>query len=341
MKTSADGPLSSASSLLRRARLGLFAALGLAVALQLYAAEGRLVIVSEPPQEFVLTRGEVRTFAIKVHYTGDDKLQVDALYFRYKSQQQAQPPQDNLPEVIGLDGLTINPNETTTIALKFPAYANVAEYEGEIYVRRRDAPEGKPFYSFRIKIKEVERRLLDSKTAGWLAAALALLVAIITRLVRLTVGGRRMNFFQSPDGFYSVSRFQVWLWTITVLFSYGYLFFSRGDVIFPDSIWALMGISVGSIGAATAISAKNGGTTVPVDSPPVSPPELSFLKSMLSEDGKPSIMRLQMFAWTIATVVFFVWHVYNAGTLWDVPTNLLFLMGISHGGYLVDKAAKK
>ena len=69
------------------------------------------------------------------------------------------------------------------------------------------------------------------------------------------------------------------------------------------------------------------------------PVRLNWFTNMLSDNGEPSLMRLQLFVWTFATAAFFLYQVWSTETLWDVPSSLLILMGISHGGYLVDKGA--
>ena len=60
---------------------------------------------------------------------------------------------------------------------------------------------------------------------------------------------------------------------------------------------------------------------------------------MLSDDGQPSMMRLQLFGWTLVTIFLFLVVLYRKQELWDVPQTLVILMGISHAGYLGDKGA--
>jgi hypothetical protein len=132
------------------------------------------------------------------------------------------------------------------------------------------------------------------------------------------------------------------VWTLVIVFSYSYLFLHKGpEVLFPNSIWGLLGISVGSISAATILGKrkeedKGGGVASATLVPPV---KVNWLADMLSDNGDPSLMRLQMFVWTIATAGLFLRQVWATETLWDIPSSLLILMGISHGGYLVDKGA--
>jgi hypothetical protein len=312
-------------------------------------AQGKIEIVTEVKNEDVkLTRGQTKTVWMRVRNTGDADLAIKDLQFDYADD--VKPAPKLQPKVVGLDGAILPKGVDTHIAVVFPAYPDTATYKGELFVTRQgpgNAPER--FHEFKIVVAEPDNqdKALSEKVSGWLAALLAAVMLVLTVFVR--VNG--LNFFQSPDGSYSVSRFQVWFWTEVVLFSYAYLFFFAGsDVEFPSSIWALLGISIGSTGVATGLAVKNDAAKAaaaaaaapgPAPPPPPAPAgKVGAIRSMLSDDGKPSMMRLQMFAWTIATGVLFLRQVYATETLWDVPSNLLILMGISHGGYLVDKGVK-
>jgi len=335
--------------------LALFAGCSLAAA-PLWSQGPRLeVIPAAAATQFELTRGREKVETLTVRNTGDADLPVEAILFAYKKDGKDQPPELDLPAVVGLNGMTLPKTRTTTLFLRFPGYPRVAEYSGELYLKRPGVTDGpERFHSFTIKVQEPVPRLLSTKAAGWLASIFAAATLFLTVFVR---GKENRNFFQSPDGFYSVCRFQVWLWTVAITFAYAYLYLSFGpNIVFPESIWALLGISVGSIGVAKHIAVRNGtatkspgagGSATPAaagaqPAAPANPsPRIGPLTSMLSDDGTPSLMRLQMFIWTVVTAIFFLRQVYSTGTLWDVPSSLLVLMGISHGGYLIDKGAKR
>lgn len=176
---------------------------------------------------------------------------------------------------------------------------------------------------------------------GWsfaIAIAFLVVVLILTVMVRSKDG---INFFQSPDGAVSVSKVQVWMWTMTIIFSYVYLFLWQGPPdTFPDSLWELMGISALSSGTAKYISVVTGKAQQPA-TPAVQEKiaKQNWLVSMLSDDGQPSMMRLQMFGWTLVTVFLFLMYLHKNRGLWNVPQALVILMGISHAGYLADKGA--
>ena len=51
----------------------------------------------------------------------------------------------------------------------------------------------------------------------------------------------------------------------------------------------------------------------------------------------PIFAKSQMLFWTILTIVIFFFKTTIDGILWDVPEELVILMGISQGGFLVRK----
>jgi hypothetical protein len=169
------------------------------------------------------------------------------------------------------------------------------------------------------------------------AIAFLLLVLVLTIVVKSDEG---TNFFQSPDGAVSVSKVQVWMWTMTIIFSYVYLFLWCGPLQLPGSLWELMGISAVSGGTAKYIAMVTGkGTQPPAAAAVEKIRKQNWLFSMLSDDGQPSMMRLQMFGWTLVTVFLFLMFLHRNRALWDVPQTLVILMGISHAAYLGDKGA--
>ena len=317
---------------------------------------GRLEVVPDATENRrTLFRGQPSAIPLRVRNAGDADLAIKKLEFGYAADSKDKAaPEWKKPDVVGLDGITLPKGVSTNVTVIFPAYPGVAEFRGQLYVTRQ-GPTDNPelFYAFTIQVEEPSEKTWTSRISGLVAAALAALMLVLTIFLR---GKDKLNFFQSPDKSYSVSRFQVWFWTEMVLFSYAYLFFFKGaNVVFPDSIWGLLGISIGSTGIATGLAIKNDAAAaaaaaalpaaappalIPAPAPAAAPAAIGPILSMLSDEGRPSMMRLQMFAWTVATGVFFLRQVYASGTLWDVPSNLLILMGISHGGYLVDKGVK-
>jgi hypothetical protein len=199
------------------------------------------------------------------------------------------------------------------------------------------APSAAPAAAAAARANEAEVYIVGRWGAFSIAIGFLIVVLLLTLLVKNKDG---CNFFQSPDGAVSVSKVQVWMWTMTLIFSYVYLFLWQGPPDkFPDSLWELMGISALSTGTARYIASVTGKAQPPTEAAKATIAKQRWLVSMLSDEGQPSMMRLQLFGWTIVTIFLFLMYLYKNRALWDVPTTLVILMGISHAGYLGDKGA--
>jgi hypothetical protein len=309
------------------------------------ALKPTLEVVTAEPAEFKLTRGQQMQKGLTVRNVSGADLAANGVAFKFKTDAAGNTPDIAKPKVTGLEEVTLKDKGETAIYLWFPAYDKDGEYSGELYLKLSGTDAEVKFHSFKMTVQEPSPPAVSRNWSAFGAAAFGVFVLTVAWLVRRKT---KRSFFQSPDGFYSVSRFQVFVWTAVIIISYAYLYFHTGPgVVFPDSIWYLMGISVGSLGIATGIAISKqqsaGGGVAPTSAPACGAgargarPRIGWLASMLSDDGNPSLARWQMFIWTIATAVFFLRQTFATNTLWEVPAGLLVLMGISHGGYLVDK----
>jgi hypothetical protein len=148
----------------------------------------------------------------------------------------------------------------------------------------------------------------------------------------------------SEDGCYSISRLQMYLWTVAVIMGFGAVFMYKGLYTIsniPESLYILMGVNLASTVASTAINTvKTQGKTIVPGTP-------NFWNDVFFEStGSLDLPRTQMFVWTIISlcVFFFQLHtllVNGDPSLPAIPSGLVVLMGISHGAYLGGKAAKK
>lgn len=145
----------------------------------------------------------------------------------------------------------------------------------------------------------------------------------------------------SEDNCYSLSRFQIYIWTVWVVIAFAAVaFYSCSFPKVPDNLAILMGINGLTTVLSTAIvkHPKSGNTIQKQASP-------SFYKDIfLDENGTLDLPRTQMFIWTIViliTHVFIFWNGYYTATpeIPNVDTGLLILMGVSNGAYLGVKAA--
>ncbi len=144
---------------------------------------------------------------------------------------------------------------------------------------------------------------------------------------------------------YSLSKFQLLVFSATFIFGYLYVLLSRWLVQWqftlpdvPSTIAGLLGISggttVASAGLTASLGAKGAGLQQPTGA------------DLISSGGVVIAERFQFFVWTIVACGGFIAllvgqdpaHVTNFP---DLPSGLLYVMGVSAAGYLGGKAARK
>ena len=310
-----------------------------------FAQEVELNVVTSLSQNVAqLTRGKGQINTMRVRNFSSRSLKINTVKFEPSNLDS--PKEANEIKVAGLDHVTLARDASTEFFIILPAHENPGEYEGTLYYSKSDKPSDyTPFYSFTVRIVDPAKPLMSQIFAAIVATILGLAIVFLTFQVT-RMANKEMGFFQSPSGSYSASKFQIWLWTVVIIFSFVYVFLRRGAVIeFPESIWWLLGISVGSTGTAKFITVSKLNKQEESDNSTISEKEhydsnAERLASLLSEKGHLSLMRLQMFGWTVVTSLLFIVHVIRSEQLWDVPTGLLVLMGISHAGYLGDKSVE-
>jgi len=143
------------------------------------------------------------------------------------------------------------------------------------------------------------------------------------------------------NGAYSLSKLQFYLWTAVAVGGYLYVAFARSLVQgvitlpeVPDGLPGLIGISVGTSVAASAITELRGAKGFAGTEP--------SLGDLIMTGGSVVAERVQFLAWTLVSIVAFVVLVgtYDPATLETlppIPYSLLWLMGLSASGYLGGK----
>jgi hypothetical protein len=337
------------------------------------AQEAALQIVPPAePQRISLQVGEAAIQTLTVKNVTAQDLKLASVSF--SSSDARLPEEAKKIRAVGLDGVTLPAGATTQIGVAFPAHSQAAEYGGALYYTLSDKPSpAVSFCSLNIRVEEHNVQFLSQRSARLVALAVTVVFVAFTLLIRRGKSG--LGFFQSPDGGYSVSKFQAWLWALIVMCGYVYVFLRRGaETPIPPNVWLLLGISgassvvakfiaigkssppgaeppAGEAQGADAGPAGAGASAPPAgppsgkppqaDAAPAPKPQRSWLVSMLSDDDQLSLMRLQMFGWTVITTGLFVIYLLRNENLWNVPEGLLWLMGISHAGYIGDKGAAK
>jgi hypothetical protein len=173
---------------------------------------------------------------------------------------------------------------------------------------------------------------------------------------------RFRDIMRDENWYPSLAIFQFLLWTGIVLFTYfgTYLLrlFSGFPTILgmPPYLLEVMGISAAVPVISGFVSrVKYGGVTPVTQSPTKQVPSEEIRKrlpgfmSMLMENGKITLIRFQMFAWTWISIIVYISVLFSQTTrmlgdiqdLAIVDINILFvtLMGLSQGTYVINKAS--
>jgi len=160
------------------------------------------------------------------------------------------------------------------------------------------------------------------------------------------------------DGRASTSKFQVFVWTIVVIFGYVAVVTHRVQLLlppgmpgFPETVLLALGISIGTATAAAAVTSSNLNTgrdvKVPTSNQGLAP-------IFQSDDNMPSLSKIQLVAWTAIGVGVFLTQLAGVLTipipaggsatdiapllvLPDIDQTLLVLMGLGSAAYLGTK----
>ncbi len=203
-------------------------------------------------------------------------------------------------------------------------------------------------------------------TAIWIAwPVCALLLVGLAAVLSLAMTPKRwpLGILIDNRGRYSLTHFQLTLWSIVILSLIAGLFFGRWiagvdhplEFSIPAHVLGLLGISVGSAAAATTVKSVKDQTNADnvAASGPADPPRLAQI--FLVEEGQYAdqvidITKYQNFVITIVLVAAYIGlsiHFIGAAGgpgktgLPDFSGTFLLLVGISQGGYVAGKVPSK
>jgi hypothetical protein len=130
--------------------------------------------------------------------------------------------------------------------------------------------------------------------------------------------------------YYSLSRTQLFYWTILFVFSYLYICFGTGSLPdIPGSILIILGISIGTT-AATKVIENRPGAVVVID--PKAKSEGWFM-DILSDGTSINIQRFQNVIFNLVFGIIFIQRTVTTNVLPAFDDNVLLLLGISSGAY--------
>jgi hypothetical protein len=205
-------------------------------------------------------------------------------------------------------------------------------------------------------VRSAEKRLTLSRMSetGVLLFSTAIFLVLAYIIYRLVAGGLRDNvidgkryspfwsfFIDKQTNSYSLSKFQLFSFFSVFVFGYLYVFLCRWLVqwqfVLPDvpsSFSGILAISAGTTLAAAGATAARGSK----GSGPVTPSAADFITS----GGQVVPERFQFFVWTLVACFGFVALLVSQDPATiekfpSFPEGLLYVMGVSAGGYLGGK----
>jgi hypothetical protein len=182
---------------------------------------------------------------------------------------------------------------------------------------------------------------------------------IIAFLVGRATGQGILGILIDGRGRYSLTHFQIVLWTIIILSSVIGVFISHGfdpnSVILTPELLGLMGISAGSAVFSTGVKGiKDVSPTANVaragtfkrsdnttDTITAHPAQIWLEEEGDLADRVVNITKFQNFIFTLVILAYYVFAAFKIGGLPGLPESIVWLIGISHTGYVGGKVPTK
>jgi hypothetical protein len=145
-------------------------------------------------------------------------------------------------------------------------------------------------------------------------------LAAILVVIALTGGWKVLKVQSGAEQRFSLSRCQAAAWTVVVgwvVLTFGIMM--RAMPQLPWQVTALMTLSVTTATISNRQDSRNPMATVD------------------DLDGTLSFSRMQMMVWTVISLLLFISKSILQGVIWEVPVELVTLMGVSQAGYLAPK----
>lgn len=191
-----------------------------------------------------------------------------------------------------------------------------------------------------------DREVYISHRLGAIIFTIIIIAPLIVILNFLSSKDERylLGLLSTADGRMSVSLTQMFLWTVAVGASVLIFGITRLKVPhIPASLWVLMGLSVTTSVVShfqtDSLQKEKRRRGIKIDKKGEVKPSLKHLLmvKLPNGDDDADLSKAQLLFWTVVTLMIFFVKSYVAGDLWDVPSALLILMGISQTGYVSRK----
>lgn len=167
----------------------------------------------------------------------------------------------------------------------------------------------------------------------WTLGSLGLVLGLIVLLAKRVTGSWRgsLRLLAGPDGRMSLAKTQVALFTVAIgaiVFGYGLLASDAPTI--PATLLYLMGLSLATGGASSYLE-RPAALAAGLDR---SPRLSDLIMVRVSGREQISVSRAQMLFWTLVTVTLFCACTLIDDKVWEVPTEMVVLMGMSGVGYI-------
>lgn len=146
------------------------------------------------------------------------------------------------------------------------------------------------------------------------------------------------SFVRGRSGKYSLSNFQIMIWTVLVVFALIFHWITTGQLLqVSEGILVLLGISGGTSTLVRGISSSRNNQNASSSKDK----SASTLQDFVATQGKFDLLRFQMLAFTIFTWLYALINVLLNKGLPEIPESLYWLMGISNTTYIGSKIKGK
>jgi len=198
----------------------------------------------------------------------------------------------------------------------------------------------------------------DTFIIWWILTFVALL--LLAGFVGWKTNNNVLWILVDGRGRYSLTHFQIVLWTLLILSSMLAVLISKGfdptQIVIPPELLGLMGISAGSGILTTGVKATKdtSGSTARIakrgafklSNGKIRIISAKFSQIWLEEEGDLadrviSITKYQNFIFTLVIVAFYISIAIKQATLPALPESVVWLIGISHAGYVGGKVPNK
>ncbi len=194
---------------------------------------------------------------------------------------------------------------------------------------------------------------MDEVSIGYLPPAmvyvtfLCLIMCLILGLLSKQGSGSALALLCDKEGYLSLSRLQMGSWTLAVggvVLIFGLIFSTVPDI--PNTLVALMGISLatslvkGMVGGDETKEVETEKTDRSMDKVK---PKLFQLIANVRANGQMvfSLPKAQMLFWTIINIGIFIFKSIEERKMWEVPEQMVILMGMSQATYVTAETMGK